>query len=181
MKTELSRTLCWEWRQTNQHQIILAPALGIAQNVLSTYISGRRYPDDAGLRALCTRWPDLRAGLRILLAHLHDRINVAGRSGEVEVRAAADTAAPVRTQVEADLATLRAEAYREDYDDVRALLHNLAELIRSSTPAASDIPLARAAESGEPGPRPQPRGKGMVYPLKAKRKTGNCHARIDNP
>jgi hypothetical protein len=170
MKTELSRTLCWEWSNTNRRQIELAPSLGLDQGVLSNYISGRRYPDDAGLRALCTRWPDPRGGLRILIAHLHDRINAAGRPGEVDVSPRDHTALPVRHQVESDLATLRTEAYRADYDDVRALLHDLAELIRRSTPAVGQLstasqPVALAAESTDGGVSPRPaRVKPLVYP-----------------
>jgi hypothetical protein len=170
MRTELSRTLSWEWAQSRKPQVELAPEVGIAQNVLSTYISGRRYPDDSGLRALCTRWPDPRGGLRILIAHLHDRINAAGRPGEVDVSPRDHTALPVRHQVEADLATLRSEAYRTDYDDVRALLHDLADLIRRSTPAVGQLPTATqsvaiAAESTDGGVSPRPaRVKPLVYP-----------------
>jgi len=144
MSTFLRKMLDWEWRYTKLTQRDLAPTLGLSQSVLSTYLSGTRYPDDSGIHALCSRWPDKYAGLRILIAHLHDRIKVAGRTGEVTVEA--DHKRPVRADVEADLETLRAEAYRPDYDDVRHLIHDLAELIRNSTPHEGEEREDRAAE-----------------------------------
>ena len=149
MRTELARTLSWEWLDTKRTQRDLAPHVGIRQNVLSTYISGTRYPDDAGLRALCTRWPDPRAGIRILLAHLQDRINTAGRPGEITVSPVDKEARPVRAEVEADIATLRAEAYRQNYADVRRLLHDLAELIRNSQAVATTSTMAAAEAPAE--------------------------------
>jgi transcriptional regulator with XRE-family HTH domain len=141
-RSHLSLAIAYE-RSTNRlTQESLAASLGIAQSTVAQYTSGRRSPDDEGLRRLCTLWPDARGGLRLLLAHLQDRIEIAGRAGEVECHASESPAAA--HDIESAMAIIRAEASR--YEDVRQLLLDLAALIRRADAMPSSS--LRVAEPG---------------------------------
>lgn len=96
----------------------LAAACGISPSTLSKTISEGRRLDEATLRKLCVQ----RKGLHLLLAHLRDEIDRAGRL-QTEVRIEADG-----VQVDDDLRLL-VEASQQD-ESLAAILHELATMAR---------------------------------------------------
>lgn len=100
----------------------LAIEIGVHQTTVSRACSGERVAAES-LRSLCTRQHDPRDGLDLLLAHLRDEVERAGRhQGEISI--AADDREP-----DSDIRLLEEQA-RED-DELRAILHDLAQLVRS--------------------------------------------------
>jgi transcriptional regulator with XRE-family HTH domain len=98
-----------------------ARTCGIGQSTLSRTISGRRV-DVSTLTCICTGLADPRDGLEILVAHLRDEVDRAGRL-QTEVRIESDSCSP-----EEDIRLLAAEAQSDP--DLKALLHDLAVLVR---------------------------------------------------
>lgn len=111
----------------------LAAAAGLYQSTLSRAMSGTRLDPDS-LRKLCTR-SQPADGLEILMGHLRDEIDRAGRL-QTEIRIQADTA-----DTPDDLRLLASECKHDE--TLRHLLHDIADLIRRrpiSTLAAAETP-----------------------------------------
>lgn len=99
----------------------LAELCGVAQSTISRTMHGRRVHTDT-LRALCTQLPEDADGLDILIAHLRDEIDRAGRL-QTEIRIEADA-----HDHEEDIRLLASESQVDA--DLRAILHDLARLVR---------------------------------------------------
>lgn len=133
----------------------LAAIAGIHQVTVSRACSGERLSVES-LKALCTKQPNPRDGLELLLAHLRDEVDRAGRH-QTEVKIDADTATP-----DSDIRLLEAQA-RED-KELRAILHDLAQLVRAMHRKLAARPYATehgrdlaAAEDAPAAHRPKPR------------------------
>jgi transcriptional regulator with XRE-family HTH domain len=130
----------------------IAETSGLDQGSLSKLIGRARRPDVDTLCALCTKQPNPRDGLDLLLAHLRDEVERAGRH-QTEVKISADT-----TTHEDDIRLLETQA--RDDSELRAILHDLAELVRSmqrklaarSYPTDHGLTL-HVAEEAPPPPR----------------------------
>ncbi len=138
-------------------QVNLAKVLDIAQSTLNQYISGKRIPDAAGLRKLCTLWPNPAGGQRILLAHLKDQIAASGIDQNC-VTVTSTVITDPNPELSADLALLKQEATA--VPAVAAVVHAQAELIRQAY-MLNEMPVASAAESRatystKPRARPNP-------------------------
>ena len=144
----------------------LATLTGVSAPTINRLNQHRISPES--LRALCTRTPAPYA-LEILIAHLRDEIERAGRlqsEGQIE-------AANVRAD---DLTLLAIEA--QSNPDLRDMLHDLANLVRryqrhqtetelmvaepqapygkKTTSALGDLARAKAAKGSAPAPAPTP-------------------------
>lgn len=105
----------------------LAKRCGLSPSTVSKLISKPRRVEPDTLRALCTRAKG-DEGLKFLLAHIHDEIERAGRSEEELVisRRAPDS--------DDDLQLLADELAQEkarDGDELRAVVQDLAKMVRS--------------------------------------------------
>lgn len=105
----------------NQAMRAISDATGVAPSTLSRVIQGVRL-EPQNLRALCTRLPVPADGLDILIAHLRDEIDRAGRL-QTEIRIDADT-----HDHEEDIRLLARECQRDR--ELAAILHDLATLVR---------------------------------------------------
>lgn len=101
----------------------LADQAGLSQGTLSRLASRDQRPDMPSLRAICTQIPELSDGLDLLLAHLRDEVERAGRL-QTEVTIMADG------QDTPDDIRLLVEQCQSD-DEMRAILHDLAQLVRA--------------------------------------------------
>jgi len=110
----------------------IAASSGLDQGALSKLIGHGRRPDVATLRALCAAQPDARDGLALLLAHLRDEVDRAGRS-QTEVRISGETTEPA-----SDIRLLEEQARHDE--ELRAILHDLAQLVRAVRRKLSAIP-----------------------------------------
>lgn len=100
----------------------LGAECGIHQTTVSRACAGERLSIES-LKALCTRQADPRDGLLLLLAHLRDEVDRAGRS-QTELEITSCDHDP------ADDILLFEEEMRED-DDLRAIVHDLAQMVRA--------------------------------------------------
>jgi hypothetical protein len=98
----------------------LGQACGIHQTTVSRACAGERLSVES-LRALCTRQQHPRDGLALLLAHLRDEVERAGRS-QTEVAITADT-----HDVADDILTLEEQARTDSH--LAAILHDLAKMV----------------------------------------------------
>lgn len=104
----------------------LAATCGISPSTLSKLVSTSRRIDVDTLHALCTKTAP-RVGLAILLEHLRDEVDRAGRAQtDVAIAATGESA-------DDDLAVLAAELMHErtrGASELRSMLHDLANLVR---------------------------------------------------
>ncbi len=130
----------------------LAAACSLSPSTLSKLVSTDRRIDPETLRALCTRTAP-HVGLAILLEHLRDEVERAGRAQtEVAINATGKSA-------DDDLAILASELVIERQrggTELRSVLHDLANLVRNYRRATSQqtypepIPMEpAAAEDGD--------------------------------
>ncbi|MDF3056817.1 MAG: hypothetical protein K0R17_1032 [Rariglobus sp.] len=116
-----------------------ARTIGLSAATISRLLSGDRPAVDT-LHTMSTKWPDSRASLGLLVAHLRDEIDRAGRNqAEIEVTAS--------TIDETDDIHLLAREARHD-PELAAILHDFAKMIRAHKkryPEANESDL-RAAE-----------------------------------
>jgi len=121
----------------------LAALTGLNQGTVSRLAGQDRRPDVPTLHALCTLQADRKDGLNLLLAHLRDEINRAGRD-QSEIIIDADEA-----DHGDDLRTL-AEQSRHD-QELAAILHHLAGLARNIQRriAAGDYPVIETSADHE--------------------------------
>lgn len=103
----------------------LADETGLTQSTISRACSSRHQRLDVpSLRALCTSQPDPRDSLEILLAHLRDEVERAGRTiAEVAISATGRTP-------DDDIAVLAAEM-RDGNEELIALIRDMAQLARA--------------------------------------------------
>lgn len=100
----------------------VAKDCGLSQVTVSRACTGERLAVES-LKALCTRQKHPRDGLELLLAHLRDEVDRAGRSQlEVEIQAGEHDPAD-------DILLLEEQA-RED-PELSAILHDLAQMVRA--------------------------------------------------
>jgi transcriptional regulator with XRE-family HTH domain len=100
----------------------LADQAKLSQGTLSRLASRDQRPDVQSLQALCMKQPDPRDGLELLLAHLRDEVDRAGRL-QTEVTITADG-----QDTPDDIRLLAAQAQSDP--EMRAILHDLAQLVR---------------------------------------------------
>lgn len=102
----------------------LATACHVSPSTLSRLISDERRIDEETLRKICQRNPDQNSGLRLLIAHLRDEIDRAGRlQTEVQI-------SPAAISDEDDDILLLQEDSQTD-EDLRAIVHDLARMARA--------------------------------------------------
>lgn len=102
----------------------LAERCQISPSTLSKLISSDRRIDVDTLHKLCSIETDSRGGLELLLAHLRDEVDRGGRL-QTEVSITADDSTH-----DDDIRLLAAESPSDP--ELRAVLHDLAQLIRSA-------------------------------------------------
>ena len=125
-----------------------AQAIGIGQATISRVASGERPAVDT-LHAMCTKWPDQRATLGLLVAHLRDEIDRAGRD-QTEITVEADGFE------EADIQLLARVA--KDDPDLKAILHHFAQMIRGHKKPnvhKFEVPVSEPMVAEDP-PKPYP-------------------------
>lgn len=152
MTSHLSHALLALIDRRGSSATALAAIAGIHQVTVSRACAGERLSVDS-LRALCTKQLNPRDGLDLLLAHLRDEVERAGRH-QTEVNISADT-----TTHEDDIRLLETQA--RDDSELRAILHDLAELVRSMQRklAARPYPTDHGQELMVAEPPPPPRRK----------------------
>lgn len=123
----------------------LAENTGVSPSTLSGTLRGSRL-EPQNLRALCTRLPVPADGLDILIAHLRDEIDRAGRL-QTEIRIDADT-----HDHEEDIRLLARECQRDR--ELAAILHDLATLVRRHR-RDDARQHSHAAEDSTPYPSPE--------------------------
>ena len=102
----------------------LATECGISPSTLSRLISDDRRVDEETLRKLCHANPREAAGLRLLIAHLRDEIERAGRK-QTEIK----ISTPGASADDDDILLLQ-EDIRTDRN-LRAIIHDLAQMARA--------------------------------------------------
>lgn len=118
--TNLSKALSAFFAEKEVSASAFSKTIGVAQSTISRLVAGDRPAVDT-LIAMKERWHDDRATLGLLVAHLRDEIERAGRSqAEIEVT--------VNRLADDDIHLL-ADCAREDAD-LAAIIHDLAQLAR---------------------------------------------------
>lgn len=155
MTSHLSQALLALFGRRSTSATRLGQECGIHQTTVSRACAGERLSVES-LKALCTRQKHPRDGLELLLAHLRDEVDRAGRSQlEVEIQAGEHDPAD-------DILLLEEQA-RED-PELSAILHDLAQMVRAmrrklathgQTPHAA-APLQMVAEDQAPYSAGQP-------------------------
>lgn len=145
MTSHLSQALVAFLSGTRQSGTAFASKIGVHQTTISRITAGERPAVDT-LRGMCTRWPDSRATLGLLVAHLRDEIDRAGRTqAEVDITAA---------EVEDDDIHLLARESTKD-PELAGLLRQMAELIRAHRAREARAAQASAAATSQPIRYPQ--------------------------
>ena len=145
MPTHLSHAITAFIAAQNTNASAFGRTIGIHQGTISRIGSGDRPAVDT-LHAMCTKLPDQRATLGLLVAHLRDEIERAGRDQtEITVE--------VEGLAEADIQLL-ARAMRTD-PDLKAILHHFAQMIRSHKPSGQvyEISDEQQMSAAEEAPR----------------------------
>jgi hypothetical protein len=120
--THLSHALLALIDRRNTTATALGSEVGLHQVTVSRACAGERLSVDS-LRALCTHQPDSRDGLELLLAHLRDEVERAGRlQTEVSITAEGKDAT-------SDIRLLEEQARTDP--ELNAILHDLAQLVRN--------------------------------------------------
>jgi transcriptional regulator with XRE-family HTH domain len=135
-RTYLGNSLLYHLGKHEWTQAALAERAAVTQSSLSRLISARQRPETSTLRALCTCWPDPGSNLRVLIEHLRDEMVRGGHRGEGELEFRPH--APGAAALERDLALVCETASLDD--DVAALLHDLAVLLRRAKSTSKTPP-----------------------------------------
>lgn len=104
----------------------------ISPSTLSKLISTDRRIDEKTLRKLCDRKNKFEGSLHVLLAHLRDEIDRAGRS-QLEVKITSQV-----MDADDDIALL--ESHSRDDIELKAIIHDLAQLVRSIQRKSNNYP-----------------------------------------
>lgn len=137
----------------------LAARCDLSPSTLSKLVSTQRRIDVDTLQALCTRTPP-DVGLKLLLAHLHDEVERAGRDESDVIISGRHIDTDDDLTLLAD--EMKAErARRSDY--LRAVIHDLAEMVRGyrrrvarGYPPQHDTPLELVADHKQEKMKPSP-------------------------
>lgn len=110
----------------------IAAMCAISPSTLSKLISTDRRIDEKTLRKLCDRKNKFEGSLHVLLAHLRDEIDRAGRS-QLEVKITSQV-----MDADDDIALL--ESHSRDDIELKAIIHDLAQLVRSIQRKSNNYP-----------------------------------------
>jgi transcriptional regulator with XRE-family HTH domain len=114
-------------RKVGLKQYELATRAGLTHPTVTRLIKGRR-PSPEILEAICNAFGDPVLEIGILCDHLRDEIKRAGKlTTDIELLPSGSCPKNGLTQLDHDLDTLRSDS---DHEDMRDLIHDLAEMVR---------------------------------------------------